>query len=407
MAHRLFFLLMAGSSALALIRAFVLAGLLSREDFGRYAILIAVAMFLSSIPALGLVEESRKLFPRLFVEGRPSEIRGRADHVTRILAVRIIMVGVVATLIAWVAISPWWGAATALLMMIAFGNGWCSVMASALRAGTSTLPLGITSFLRASMTLPLTVAAAMHFGLMGALCGEAVGALAGGAVMRASLQRLYPADGKDGSIYSHRASRAGLLVFFGGAFVSAPFYLNRPVAALAFSPAEVGTFGLLLVFVGALQAVTAICDQVIGPRLIHWQHGGMSMAQQKHRFFLVIAALAALSLAAFGVIWIGTKLPLAAPIADKYALTGAVLLPAAALAALNITSTADWMLQAHDRERIITIAAAENLAAFGVLTILVIAKSIGMETYIWGLAAAKLCQLGVQLAAIIRLPLVR
>ena len=154
MAHRLFFLLMAGSSALALIRAFVLAGLLSREDFGRYAILIAVAMFLSSIPALGLVEESRKLFPRLFVEGRPSEIRGRADHVTRILAVRIIMVGVVATLIAWVAISPWWGAATALLMMIAFGNGWCSVMASALRAGTSTLPLGITSFLRASMTLP-------------------------------------------------------------------------------------------------------------------------------------------------------------------------------------------------------------------------------------------------------------
>ncbi|WP_332818465.1 hypothetical protein [Sphingopyxis sp.] len=400
-ANRLFFLLMAGSSALGLARAFVLAGLLTTEDFGRYAILMAIALFLSPLAGLGLIEETRKLFPRFFVDGRSAEIVGRADHVTRLVGLRIAALGAIATIALAVAGWFWWASVSAAMTLIAFGNAWSSIMASALRAGTTTLPLGVTSLLRASITLPLTVFAAVHFGLIGALWGEAIGAICGGAIMRAALRRP-SADASPAGAESHssRASHAGMLVFLGSALVSAPFYLNRPVAALALSAAEVGTLSFLLVLVGALQTTIAICDQVVGPRLVHWQHGGMNLARQKRRFFLIVTALAAISLAAFVAMWIGMHVPLIAPMIDKYALTESVIVPAAVLAALNITSTADWMLQAHDRERIITIAAAGNLTAFGVLTILIIAGTVEMEAYIWGLAGAKLCQLIVQLAAI-------
>ena len=400
-ANRLFFLLMAGSSALGLGRAFVLAGLLTTEDFGRYAIMVAIAQFLSPLAGLGLIEETRKLFPRIFVDGRSAEIVGRADHVTRLVGMRMAALGLLITVILVAMGWLWWASVAAAMTLVAFGNAWSSIMASALRAGTNPLPLGWTSFIRASITLPLTVFAAIHFGLMGALWGEAIGAVLGGVIMRAALRRPPP----DGSVtraetYSSRASHAGMLVFLGSALVSAPFYLNRPVAALALSATQVGTLSLLLVLVGALQTTIAICDQVVGPRLVHWQHTGMDLARQKRRFFLVVAALAAISLAAFVAMWLGMHIPLVVPMIDKYALTGSVILPAAVLAALNITSTADWMLQAHDRERIITIAAAGNLAAFGVLTLLIIADAVGMEAYIWGLAGAKLCQLAVQLVAI-------
>lgn len=405
MANRLFFLLMGGSSVLALARAFILAGLLIPADFGRYSILIAVAMFLSTLPGLGLIEETRKLFPRLFIDGQAAEISGRADHVARLVASRMLAIGGAATLIAWLGWSIWWGAAVGILALIAFGNAWASIMASALRAGNSALPLGVTSFIRASITLPLTVVAALDFGLIGALIGEALGAVLGAAIMRAILRRASSSASDQGTTeYSSQASRAGLLVFFGSALVSAPIYLNRPVAALAMSATEVGTLSLLLVLVGALQTTIAVCDQAVGPRLVHWEHAGMVMTRQKRRFLLVIAALSTLSLAVFGAIWIVMHVPFVVPMVDKYALTGALLFPAAILAALSITSTADWMLQAHNQEQIITVAAAWNLGAFGVLTVLVVAGDIRMEAFIWGLALAKLCQLGVQLAAIARLP---
>lgn len=394
---------MAGGAVLGIARSLTLAILLSAADFGIYSIAIAVVMFLAPLPGFGLIEETRKQFPRLYAGGQKDEIAPRSDRIARLTATRTVAIGVAVGLVALVAGAGALAVLVIPLTIVAFGNAWSSILASALRAGATTMPLAITSFIRAAFTFPLTVGAALQFGLEGALWGEAFGAAFGCIVMRIALTRLHPKPAAAIGGFSGRASSAGMLVFAGSVLVSAPFYLNRPVAALTMSPSEVGTLSLLLVLVGALQTTIGIADQVTGPRLVHWQHGGMEIARQKRRFFAMIAGLAFVSLGAFVAIAIALQLPWVAPLVEKYGLSEGLLLPAAVLAAFNITSTADWMLQAHDRERFITIAAASNLAAFGLLTLLVIGGFVGLQAYIWGLAAAKLCQLSIQLLVIGRL----
>ncbi|QUM71323.1 hypothetical protein [Sphingopyxis granuli] len=401
--HSPFAGLMGGGAILGIARSLTLAILLSAADFGLYSIAVAVVMFFAPLPGLGLIEETRKQFPRFHAGGDGNEIVPRSDRIARLAAGRTAAIGTIAALAAILVGKPTLALLVVPLTMLSFGNAWASILASALRAGGTTMPLAVTAFIRALLTFPLTVGAAYQFGLEGALWGEACGAALGCLAMRIALARLHPGPAAAIARFSGRASRAGMLVFAGGLLVSAPFYLNRPVAALTMSPAEVGTLSLILVLVGALQTTTGIADQVTGPRLVHWQHQGMEMVRQKRRFFAIAAALALVSLTAFLAMGIGLHLPWIAPLVEKYGLSSALLLPAAILAALNITSTADWMLQAHDREPVITFAAACNLAVFGVLSFLVVGGIVELQSYIWGLAAAKLCQLSVQFFVIGRL----
>lgn len=402
--HSPFAGLMAGGAVLGIARPLTLAILLSAADFGLYSIAVAVVMFLAPLPGLGLIEETRKLFPRLHAGGDDNEIVPRSDRIARLAAGRTAVIGIVAALAAVLAGKPALALLVLPLTILSFGNAWVWILASALRAGGATMPLAATAFFRALLTFPLTIGAAYQFGLEGALWGEACGAALGCLVMRIALTRLHPEPDAAIASFSARASRAGILVFVGGLLVSAPLYLNRPVAALTMPPAEVGTLSLILVLVAALQTTVGIADQVTGPRLVHWQHQGMEIAQQKRRFFMIITALALISLAAFLGIGIGLHLPWVAPLVEKYGLSEALMLPAAFLAAFSITSTADWMLQAHDREPAITIAAACNLTAFGILSLLVVSGVVGLQAYISGLAVAKLCQLCIQLVVIARLP---
>lgn len=395
---------MAGSAGLGIVRLLVLAALLSVEDYGIYSIGIAIVMFLSSLPALGLVEETRKSYPRLYADGRADEIVARADHVTRLVGRRTAVIGAVAVIGALTLGYHIWAIGIAALTILAFGVAWSLVMASALRAGGSPFPLAATSFIRAIVTLILCVAVAKPFGLMGVLWGEAIGALIGSSSMRFALRRLYGNSRKASpETYPTHASQAGMLVFLGMLFVSAPAYLNRPVAALAMPPAEVGTLALLLVLVSVLQTTVGIIDQIVGPRLIHWERAGLSLNIQKRRLFLIIGSLALFCFLCFGLIWQALHLPLVSPIIEKYALSGTMMLPAAVLSAFSITTIIDWMLQAHNLERWVTIAAIGNLATFGFLTLLVILGNIGMLAYLWGIAAAKFCQLCIQLVTILRM----
>jgi Na+-driven multidrug efflux pump len=127
------------------------------------------------------------------------------------------------------------------------------------------------------------------------------------------------------------------------------------------------------------------------------------MRFQERRFLLTVSALAAATILAFLLLWLAMQLPPLAPLVNKYEVTATLVIPAAILAALSITSTADWMLQAHDKERWLTISGVVNLASFAVLSALVLAHAIDMGGYLWGLAAGKLLQLTVQLWVILHI----
>jgi len=403
--HSPFVALMAGGAGLGIVRLLTLAIILSAGDYGIYSIVVAATMFLSSMPGLGLIEDTRKKFPRLYADGHAADIVPQADYVTRLVGFRTAISGGAAIVITLLLGAYTWAIMIAASTALAFGIAWSSILASALRAGASPFPLALTSFIRAVITLIVTIGASFEFGLTGALCGEAIGAVIGGIAMRMALQKIHSSPRKRSNLdQPSQASRAGMLVFLGILFVNAPTYLNRPVAALSMSPAEVGTLSLLLVLVGVLQTTIGIFDQITGPRLIHWQHSGVALEIQKRRFFVLIGALTLFCAGTFGLIWGVVSLPWIAPLVEKYTLSAGMMVPATVLAALSITTSADWMLQAHDREQIITTAAVANLAIFGLLTLLVALGNIGILVYLWGLAAAKLCQLIIQLTVIARLP---
>ncbi|HEV7233524.1 MAG TPA: hypothetical protein VGN36_04710, partial [Sphingorhabdus sp.] len=255
---------MALSAALGFGKALGIAALLTADDFGRYSVLIAIALFLSPLPGLGLIEETRKLFPRMFVDGKIAEMAYRADRIAGVVGLRTAALGLLGAAIFLLAGYELAAVIAASLTLVAFGASWCSIMASALRAGTSPILLGAASFARAALTIPITLLAAHEYGLLGVLAGEALAAVAGGAIMRFAFRwRPQSEPIEQLPVVEAKASRDGMLVFYGTALVSAPIYLSRSVAALSLTAAQVGTLNFLLVFVAIFQTAIAIADQVV------------------------------------------------------------------------------------------------------------------------------------------------
>ena len=116
MANRLFFLLMAASSALALLRGFVLAGILPVDGFGRYAMLFAIGTFAASLLSFGMIERSFKRFPRLCVDGHTAWALNEADRIAKKLGGRAVLAIAICSLILLLASQAEWLVAALLAL---------------------------------------------------------------------------------------------------------------------------------------------------------------------------------------------------------------------------------------------------------------------------------------------------
>jgi O-antigen/teichoic acid export membrane protein len=408
--NKLFFLMMGGGAILGLLRGFAVAGILTASGFGYYATLLAVGVFLAPLFGFGQIEVTRKVYPRLFVDGSAHLIPSHSDSIAVRLAHRIAgLVGMV-MLVCVLAGETRFALAGLAVGLVAFGNGWCSVLASALRASAKVQPLGEATLARSALAASLAVGGAYLHGMEGAIAGEALGALLGGFVLRIRLRRMSgpapetaTAAAPSEEFSTAQISWDGMRIFGAALAISVPVYLSRPVVGLFYSPEELGTFSFLMLFIMVSVTIFGVTDQVIGPGLVRGQRQNNPFGKQIAYLFKVSGALAVLVGCGVAIAFFVLQFEPLAAFAQKYQYDLATIVPIVILATAQVTSTFDWMLQAHDRERIVLNAAILGLSLFVVGTVAAYSMNFGLAGFIWVMAVARLAQLVFQIGAILQL----
>lgn len=401
-------------AVLGVLRGFVLAGILPADNFGFYAAVVAVGLFVAPLIGLGQIEEMRKRFPRLWVDGRFREITPIADRLMSIMATRAGIIVLVLGIGLLLAGHPTWALAVFAGGLVAFNQSGGAALASALRAGPDLTPMAAAALLRGISSFLLSIAGALAFGLNGAMIGEALGGLIGLFAARTMFTRMVrrhasvieqqdatrdipePAAPAADRNRERRASRQGLQLLFGTLAISVPIYLTRPFVGVTYGLDDLGTFAFLMLFVQSVLTAVGITDQMIGPALVRMQHSGTVLARQIRTLFLYVAGIVALVALGLGLTFVLLTQSFLADYAAKYALTAELMLPIAVFAMLQVTSSLDWMLMAHDRESQVLRASLVYLAMFAVGTLFVVLSNQSLVVFLWVLAGAKAVQFATQ-----------
>ncbi len=284
MANRIFFILMALSSALALLRGFALAGLLTVDGFGRYAMLFAIGTFGASMLSFGLIERSYKRFPRLCADGHLATALAEADKIVTKLGGRALIVTLVCLATLWLAGRSEWQLAVTIAAAVALSAAVQSAYVSLQRADGALTAIGIASFGRAAITLAFGACGAFFLGWNGALLGEISGGLLGGWISRSYIK----ASIADDRAVSEKSmddapialEQKELWTFAGFLGAAVPLYLDRTFVTMLLGHQATGTYALLMLFVMGVYTATAIVSQKVGPELVRMQQRGVSGSVQ-------------------------------------------------------------------------------------------------------------------------------
>jgi hypothetical protein len=401
-----FAVIMGLAAVLSLGRGFLGAAILAAADFGLYALVIAIGAFSSSVLGFGRVEGTRKMFPRLLVDGKPAQIIRLTDEIARLLAWRTAGVALLLT-----AAAALLGYSTQILPLLlasvfAFAVGWSLVISSAQRAGPDLGDLASISLLRAVLALLFGVGGAVVGGWIGMVVGEIAAALASNIAARIRLGRAAggtaaaAASGPTLGTASGREAREGLLLFLAITALGLPLYLGRAYVAAVFSPFQLGQFSFVLLFVTAAVTVIGILEQRLGPQLVRMERSGSPHGHQASYLMKSTALLGGLLALGMGV---GTLLIFLEPVdyyADKYSLSLSLMIPGLLIGLGQLSTIYDWMLKSRNKEHFILAFALTYLALVAAGCVAVILLHLDLVAFLWILALAKFVQMTLQLLLI-------
>ncbi len=395
MANRLFFSLMAASSALALLRGFILAALLSPDGFGRYAMLFAIGTFAASLLSFGMIERSFKRFPRLVVDGHADQALTEADRISKTLALRAAAAAAICIPVLLVLGETGWVASALLAAGVAFSVGWQSIYISLQRAEGDLAKVGVASISRTILALALGAIGALIFGWQGSLLGEIFGGILGGVIsrhfMRAKIRDAQDSD-DTARLPPVLSEQRELWTFAGFLGASVPLYLDRSVVATMFGHESAGTYAVLMLFVMGCYTATSIVSQKLGPQLIRMERGGaakMSQLLLLARWSIGLSVLALGGMAVAGWALIDGPLQF---YSARYGITWPMIGAAAVLAALQVTHLSEWFLLAYDRESNVFSATMVLLVTLAMGVAYAALASVGIVGFIWLFALAKALQ---------------
>lgn len=405
MSTTVFFVVMMLASGLTLLRGFAVAAVLSAEDFGLYATVVATGAFAGMLVSFGLIEQTWKAFPRLWARGEGRATVARSRRIDGRLLLRLAAVTLAAVPAGWAA----WGGAGAVFVAwtgpFAAGVALGSSGSSFLRASGELGRLGRATFLRAALALVLSVALAPWLSWPGAVLGEVLAAAAFLGLVEHERRRLersavtVPAAGGTGPA---AAERGGTLVYAAGLMTAAPIYLDRLFVRGLMDALALGSYAFLMLFNLGANTAVGIFVQKMGPQIVRMGGSGVpvpAVAAYLARWVLGTGLLVAAGIAVAALAVFLTPLDF---LAAKYALTPGLFVAVGALCLGHVSVFLDWFLIARDMERWVLAAAAVLLAAMAAAcTVLVVAPQ-PLAVLIWLFAAAKWAQVAVQAVGILR-----
>jgi hypothetical protein len=399
-----YFLLMAVNTAMTFARGLALAALLTVEDFGYYAIFMAVGMFASVLLGIGEVEATIKSFPRAAADGNTGIIAHTLRALNRKLSLRtawalLLLVPCFYFFADDITLTVLFTLAVAVAMPAA----QLGVYASAARAVPDLILLANSSLLRTVLALALCSAGAILAGAKGALLGEIAAAVIAIAYARTIFRQLNQSQGSESVLTLETATprSSGLWLMAASLLASALLYLDRSFVALALGVEEAGRFGLLMIFVTGANALVGQVVQKVGPDLVKAQHAGAGVGQQMRILTPWLLGFAGAVAVLIGVGLGAEAVPWTAQFLEKFQIGGWEIVLTAALGLLQVSVLFDWVLISRNREKLVFASVCGFATALIIPAFLGFLLGLSLQAVLIIMIGARLAQVLTQCALIL------
>lgn len=404
-----YIVIMSFAAMIALVRGFIVAGILDLPSFGLYATIVAVGMFSSALVSFGEIERTIKTFPRLWVvERHRRSVVDRADESAWVIILRAATLFVFFLTCTFVDAIRSVAQTGMFVALIALSAALSSLYASAIRATGDVELLARNTFFRALIVLVFGLSGAYYFSWQGAILGEVLATIVGVLITRYSVVEKTISSAKNNGYIRENDGvtspfDSGLWLFFAALLASAPVYLDRAFVASVFGTAMVGTFGFLMLFVTGANTFTGIIAQKVGPQLIKSEYLGESINAQLKFAGRWLALIFTICFA--GMIGV-TFLLVFGPFKyffEKFHLDLNLIAAAGMMCTLQVGVILDFIMISRNQERAIFFAACLYLAASGVMVLLVLWLKLSLVNFIWLLVLAKIFHIAAQVGFIGRI----
>jgi O-antigen/teichoic acid export membrane protein len=401
-----YIVIMSFAAMIALVRGFIVAGILDLTSFGLYATVVAVGMFSSAIVSFGEIERTLKIFPRLWVlEGYRRSVVERADESAWVMILRagiFFMFFLICTFLDEIKFLTQTGM---LVALIALSVGLSSLYASAIRATGDVELLARNTLFRALIVLVFGLLGAYYFSWQGAILGEILGAIVGVLVTRYSVLGKITIPIVNGKHIRKNAgippqSDKGLWLFFAGLLSSVPVYLDRAFVASVFGDAMLGTFGFILLFVTGANTFTGIIAQKVGPQLVKMEHLGGTINDQIRYASRWVALISVICTIGMALVMLLLFFGPARYFFEKFYLDLNLICATAVMCILQIGVILDSILISRNQEREIFIAACLYILIIGMVVWFTLWVKLSLVDFVWLLVLTKLLHIATQLGFI-------
>lgn len=373
-----FFILMGISSTLTLVRGFVVASLLSIDDFGIFVVLVAIGTFSSTLLGLGQIEGTMKAFPRAWSSGMGKQICNVSDTLTHKIIGRTVVAVILAGVIFYSTDHVAQFVMVGMVAGVSIGAAMMGIYASILRASGNLKQLGRSTFIRSFLALIFCVIGAFTIGWYGAVIGEFLAAILGALQARYAGRRLIKLEEisddrfKDAKPLFSESFSGGRWLLIAMLAMSVPVYLDRLFIATFFDSSVAGQYGFLMLFVTGAATFAGIIVQKIGPELVKGSQINVrfySMHKTVGLWIVVHIISVIFGIGLFSVLTFTGPLNF---LGERYQLSCALILVTLMIASMQCSVIFDWILLSRDQERLVFVAAIVYLSIVFMFALLVV-----------------------------------
>jgi O-antigen/teichoic acid export membrane protein len=293
--------LMVVGSSLGLIKGLIYAQVLDPQEFGYYGLVVIVLSFGLFLSNWGILSALNNHLPIAFGKGRHDDPVLLDRSMGALLITSSITAGLYLGVVALLNFHD--DNVQIALLLAAFTTIALTVTEFhilVMRVQQGLMRMGMTYFLRASLTIVLGTAAAVAFGYRGVILAE-FGALLVTLVIARRLWLDPIGIRRPSWRATKRLIRAGSPLMVANVIVVLAFAADRLFVAAAL-PDDFGQYAFAALVVVAWIAITAMLEQAVAPRLLREYGAGMKLREVRRQAFRVVLAIGLAGLVGLGVL---------------------------------------------------------------------------------------------------------
>jgi O-antigen/teichoic acid export membrane protein len=394
------------ASGLGLIKGMILAKILTQVDFGQYVSISGVSMLSSSLLSFGLIEETTKRYPLLWVMGKYSEILNDAKYIIKKIALMFFAAMLLLAVLNFFVFKKYAVLDVLLVGLLGFSTSLLTIVASIFRASESLQPFQVFSLNRNMIALFLSIIGGMMFSWKGSIVGDILAAVFVIIISLKSINNIF-AQAKQVSIgenieqpqkieHTEKLDRVGgRMLYLANLLTSSTVSLDRALINTALGAASAGTYGILSLITQVVQLLVNIIGQGIGPLMIKSEFSGKTdgSIMIKPLVQIIFCCIVSGLLALFTLILKWRDFP--SGFFQKYDISNISIMLAACIGTMSMFRLLEFKLLSYHKEQKILIASVVSTAIFFSLFYIGWLLSLSLDWYLLFVLLSRTVQISI------------